>query len=188
MEYTGKYVNPVQNGGEEWKMDVMEAILTRRSIRKYTKKPIPDAVITQLLKAGMFAPSAGNEQPWHFIVIRDRGILDTIPEYHPYSKMLFEAPVAIVVCGDVTLEKHKGLWVQDCAAAVENILLAAHALGLGAVWLGVHPRDDREYGTRHLLGIPENVIPFAIISLGYPNEKKEQPERFNESRIHYDAW
>ena len=105
----------------------MEAILARRSIRKYTDQPVPDGVIKELLDAAMSAPSAGNQQPWHFVVLRDREILDEVPKFHPHSLMVKEASAAILVCGDPTLEKHKGYWVQDCTAATENILIAAHA-------------------------------------------------------------
>lgn len=166
----------------------MTAILSRRSIRKYTKKPVPEDLIKELLKAGMNAPSAGNQQPWHFIVINDHQILDEIPKFHPYSQMLKEAAVGILVCGDERLEKHKGYWVQDCSAATENILLAAHSNGLGAVWLGIYPREERVAGIKKLLGIPKPVLPLAIISIGYPGEEKLPANRFDESKIHYNHW
>jgi len=169
-------------------MDAMTAILSRRSIRKYTKKPVPEDLIKELLKAGMNAPSAGNQQPWHFIVINDHQILDEIPKFHPYSQMLKEAAVGILVCGDERLEKHKGYWVQDCSAATENILLAAHSNGLGAVWLGIYPREERVAGIKKLLGIPKPVLPLAIISIGYPGEEKLPANRFDESKIHYNHW
>jgi len=115
-------------------MDAIEAILTRRSIRRFRDEPVSDDLIETLLRAAMAAPSAGNQQPWHFVVIRDRETLDTTSTVHPYATMAAEAALAIVVCGDTTLEMHKGFWVQDCAAAIQNLLLAAHASGLGAVW------------------------------------------------------
>lgn len=169
-------------------MDAMEAILTRRSIRKYTKQDVPDSLIREILEAAMCAPSAGNQQPWHFVVIRDRKILDEIPKVHPHSYMIKEAPVAILVCGDLSLESRKGFWVQDCSAATENLLLAAHAKGLGAVWLGVYPREDRVNGIRRLLNIPEHVIPFSLIPIGYPAEKSFKIDRYDASRVHYDRW
>ncbi|HGE70115.1 TPA: nitroreductase family protein, partial [Candidatus Poribacteria bacterium] len=129
-------------------MDAMQAILSRRSIRRYTDKPVSDEVVEQLLKSAMSAPSAGNEQPWHFVVIRDRQILNEIPKIHPYSGMLKEAPLAILICGDESLQKYKGYWVQDCSAATENLLIAVNALGLGGVWLGVYPIEDRVVGIR----------------------------------------
>ena len=173
---------------DEQVMDALEAILTRRSVRKYTEKEIDDTCIQQLIEAAVSAPSAGNQQPWHFIIIDDRRILDKIPEFHPHAKMLKQAQKAILVCGDINLEKYKGYWMLDCSAATQNILLAARALGLGACWLGVYPREERIIKLRELLGIPENVIPFSLISLGYPAEKQEKIRREYKSRIHYNKW
>lgn len=169
-------------------MDAMEAIFSRRSIRKYTSQKVSEKVIEELLKAGMAAPSAGNQQPWQFVVIDDRKILNEIPKYHPYSEMLKEASVAILVCGDVESEKHKGFWVQDCSAATQNILLAVEALGLGAVWLGVYPREDRETGIGKLLGLPEHIVPLSLIPVGYKGEQKPPAERYDASRIHHNRW
>lgn len=166
----------------------MKAILSRRSIRKYTPDKVPDKDIRELLEAAMAAPSAGNEQPWHFIVIDDRDVLRQIPSFHPYSHMLKEAPVAILVCGDETLEKYKGYWVQDCSAATENILIAVEEKGLGAVWLGVYPIEERVAGLRRLLGIPDHVIPFSLIPVGYPAEHKEPGNRYNEARVRRNKW
>ncbi|MFX1520568.1 MAG: nitroreductase family protein [Promethearchaeota archaeon] len=166
----------------------MEAILSRRSIRKYTKEPVSDEIVKELLKAAMAAPSAVNQQPWHFIVIKDRQILDEIPKIQPYSRMLRDVSVAVVVCGDLNLEKAKGFWVLDCSAATQNILIAAQAKGLGAVWLGFYPREERTKSLQKLLGIPEHVIPFSVIPIGYPAEQKPPANRYNESRIHYDRW
>jgi len=145
-------------------MDALNAILSRRSIRKYTAQPVSEEMVRELLEAAMAAPSAGNEQPWHFVVMDDREILDAIPRFHPYSRMLEEAPMAILVCGDLELQKYEGYWVQDCSAATENLLIAAQAKGLGAVWLGVYPIEERVAGFRNLLGVPDHVIPFALIS------------------------
>lgn len=169
-------------------MDAIEAIPSRRSIRKYTNDPLPDPVVNEILRAAMSAPSAGNEQPWHFVVIRDRETLDRIPEVHPHAQMIKEAQVAVLICGDLGLEKHKGFWVQDCSAATENLLLAANAKGLGAVWLGIYPREDRVDGLRRLLNIPRSVIPFALVPLGHPAEKKPKEDRFNINRIHLERW
>ena len=169
-------------------MEIMEGILTRRSIRKFTDKPVLEEDINDLLKAGMQAPSAGNKQPWHFIVITERKILDAIPEFHEYSKMLKQSPVAILVCGDFEAEKYCGYWVQDCSAATQNILLAAHAKGLGAVWLGIYPRQNRIDGIKQLFDLPSNVYPLSVIALGYPDEKKEPVDRFNKEKIHYNKW
>ena len=132
----------------------MKEILERRSIRKYTGKPVSDELIEKLLRAAMAAPSAGNQQPWEFVVIKDRNTMDAVTEIHPYSLMLKEAAFAIVVCADLEKEKHQGYWPQDCAAATENILIEAQYLGLGAVWLGVYPREDRVEGVKKLLNLP----------------------------------
>jgi nitroreductase len=169
-------------------MDAIKAIITRRSIRKFKKEPISEVLINELLEAGMYAPSSGNQQPWHFIVVTNKRILNAIPSFHPHSKMLKEAPLGILVCCDKFLEINKDMGVQDCSAATENILIAANAKGLGAVWLGIHPRKERENGMRRLLKIPENVIPISFISIGYPNEKKTIEERFKNSRVHYNKW
>jgi nitroreductase len=168
-------------------MDAMEAILTRRSIRKYTKDPVPDNLINELLKAGMAAPSARNEQPWHFVVVTDHKIMDEVPKFHPFSKMLIEAPVAIVVCGD-TSTLSDIYWVEDCSAATENILIAARALGLGAVWLGIYPGDLRVKPLQKLCGLPEKIIPLGIISLGFPAEEKPPANRYDAKRVHYNGW
>ena len=136
----------------------------------------------------MAAPSAGNQQPWHFIVLRDRATLAQITEWHPYAKMLPSAPVAIVVCGDPGDATWAALWTQDCAACTENLLIEAELLGLGAVWLGVHPLPEREAALRGLLGIPETVVPFAIVPFGRPQERKEPSDRYDEARIHTGRW
>ncbi len=169
-------------------MDALDAIFTRRSIRVYTNEPVADEHINTILKAGMHAPSAGNQQPWHFIVIRDRNVMRAVPDFHPHALMLPQADVAILVCGDPTLELHPGYWPVDCAAATENMLLASHALGLGAVWLGIYPREERIKGMRRLCMVPETVMPFALLSIGHPAETKTSARRFNETKIHYDQW
>jgi nitroreductase len=169
-------------------MDTMDTILTRRSIRKYKKKTISDEILQKLLQAAFSAPSAGNQQPWHFVILDDRKILNIIHTFHPSARMVTEADKAILVCGDLNLEKFKGYWMIDCAAAAENILLAAHSLGLGACWLGIYPRDGRVAGMRKLLQLPINIIPFALISLGYPAEIKAKEERYNKTRIHQNKW
>ena len=169
-------------------MEAMKALLTRRSIRKYKNDPIPQEIIKRLLTSAMAAPSAGDQQPWHFIVIKDRDILGKIPSFHAYSEMLHEAPLAIAVCGDLDKQIHEGYWVQDCSAATENLLLAAHAQGLGAVWLGIFPREKRVQGLKNLLGLPEHVLPLSLVAIGYPAEQNPPAERFNAERIHYDTW
>jgi nitroreductase len=169
-------------------MDAMTALYSRRSIRLYTPKQIPSTIVQDILRAAMCAPSAGNERPWHFIVLTERAILDEIPKFHPYAAMLKLAHTAILVCGDVSLEKHKGYWVLDCAAATQNLLLAAHAKGLGAVWCGVYPNEDRVLNLRKLLKLSEHIVPFSLIPLGFSDETKQAVERFDASRIHENRW
>jgi nitroreductase len=166
----------------------MDAILARRSIRKYTNQQVSEAIVKELLQAAMSAPSAGDERPWHFIVVRDRRVLDAIPNIHPYSHMLKYASVAILVCGDEQLEKSPGFWVQDCAAAAENILLTVQEKGLGAVWLGIYPLVDRVEGISRLFDLPLTVHPFCLIPVGYPAEEKASTDRYDEGRVHYDQW
>jgi nitroreductase len=169
-------------------MEVMEAILSRRSIRRYTGEGVPDAMIEEILRAAMQAPSAGNGQPWQFVVITDRATLREIPRFHEHAKMVPDAPVAILVCGDLRREKYEGFWVQDCSAATQNILLAAHAKGLGAVWVGIYPREGRVTGFRRLLGLPDHVVPLALVPIGFPAVRKPAEDRFDRSRIHRDRW
>jgi nitroreductase len=169
-------------------MDTIKAIHTRRSIRKYTKEIIPDEVIQSFIKCGMYAPSAGNEQPWHFVIIKNPDTLKEIPTYHSHAQMLTEAYLAILICFDPTLEKHKSMAIQDCAAATQNILLAIHDHGYGGVWLGIYPREKRMNGLRSLLHLPEEIIPFSLIAVGRPNESKQTPDRLKKDRIHYEQW
>lgn len=166
----------------------MSILLKRKSIRKYKDMKVSEAIVEDLLRAAMQAPSAGNEQPWEFIVIRDKEIMRKITEFHPYSKMLLHADVAIVVCGSASKEIFNGFWIQDCSAATENILLAAEEKGLGAVWLGVFPVEERARALMNLLELPEEVIPLSIVPVGYPDEQKEPADRFRKERIHYDRW
>lgn len=169
-------------------MDAIEAILTRRSVRQYTGEPVSASDVKTMLESAMSAPSANNRQPWAFVVIDDRQVLDQIPNVHPYSRMVKQAPLAILVCGVPGREKHPGYWVQDCSAATQNLLLAARALGLGAVWLGVHPRENRVTGLRELLRIPEEVVPLALISIGHPAVEQKRAERYDEARVHHNRW
>lgn len=169
-------------------MDAIEAILTRRSIRKYGPGPVSDEMMETLLRAAMASPSARNQQPWAFVVVDDRAILNAVPEFHPHAGMLRHAPLAIVVCADTTRQPLEGYWLQDCAAATQNVLLAAHALGLGACWVGVQPRPEREAGLKRLLDLPDWVRPVALVALGYPAETRERADRFDPARIHRNRW
>jgi len=169
-------------------MDTLTAIFTRRSVRKYSAEPVSDATVKLLLQAAMAAPTAKNTQDWEFIVIRDKKTLAQIPGFHPFSKQIPTAQVAIVVCGNTKLEAAKGHWIPDASNASMNILLAAHSLGLGAVWTTFYPYEDRTAGIRKLLDLPDHIMPLNIIPLGYPVEKRAYQDRFNPAKIHYEKW
>ncbi|MEE8591962.1 MAG: nitroreductase family protein [Spirochaetia bacterium] len=169
-------------------MDTIKAIMTRRSIRRFKDKAVEEKKIETLLRAAMQAPSARNSQPWHFIVITERELLSAIPEFHPYAKMLVQAPAAIMVCGDARIEESIEYINADCSAAAQNLLLAAHDLGLGAVWLGIYPRERRVEEIRKLLGIPRTITPIALVALGYAAEDNGPEERFQPKRVRRNRW
>jgi nitroreductase len=169
-------------------MDTMEALLTRRSIRQYEDKPVPEEMIRQILEAAMMAPSALNAQTWQFVVITERARLDAIAEVHPYVKMALQVPVGVLVCGDLTKEKFPGYWVQDCSAAMENLLLAAHGLGLGSVWTGIYPMEERMAAYRAIAGLPEHIVPFGFAPIGWPAQQPKSPSRFQPERVHYNTF
>lgn len=169
---------------------VIENIMTRTSIRRFTSQPVAKDTIEMLVKAGMAAPSAVNKQPWAFVAITDRAVLDSLNNHHPYAN-LKTATAAIVVCGDMkkTLEgEHAQYWVQDCSAATENILLAAHGYGLGAVWCGVYPNEERIPAVKEILGLPDYIMPLCIVTLGYPDENPEPKDKWKEENLHWQTW
>jgi len=166
--------------------ELIKTILARRSIRKYTAEPVSERDIKTLLEAAMAAPSASNRKPWHFVVVTNRQTLDKLASVHPHGKMLFEAPLCIAVCGAKTISPR--YWVQNCSAATENLLLAATALGLGAVWLGVHPREGRVGPIRKVLKIPETIVPLNLVSIGHPAEEKDPRTQYDELRVHHEHW
>lgn len=169
-------------------MDALVNLMTRRSIRRFTAEPVSPQAVETLLRAAMAAPSAGNAQPWHFVTVTDRGVLAQLPDIQPHTRMMLATPLAIVVCADLTLEKHEGFWVSDCSAATQNILLAAHAIGLGGVWCGLHPRTSWSEGVARLLDLPHHVAPLAVVAIGHPLEEKEPADRFRRERIHDERW
>ncbi len=169
-------------------MDTLEAIFTRRSVRKFKPDLISESDLQDLLRAGMQAPSAKNEEPWHFVVIDDPEYLHAIPDFHPHAKMLLEAPLAILVCSDRKLETKRASWLQDCSAATQNILLAAHAKGLGAVWLGIFPDSERVLGITSLVNLPKDIRPVSLVAVGHPASQPEPDDRFKEERIHLNQW
>jgi len=172
--------------GSKLNRKLIDTIFARRSIHEYTNKKVSEKDIKTMLEAAMAAPSASNLQPWHFIVVTNRQMLDNLAKIHPYGKMLFRAPLCIVVCGDTKISSP--FWVQDCSAATENLLLAATALGLGAVWVGVYPEEERFNPIRKVLNIPKNIVPLNLISIGHPAEQKEPRTQYNELKVHREQW
>lgn len=169
-------------------MNLFDAIYNRRSIRQYTAEIVSPDQITDVIRAAMYAPSAVNKQPWHFIVFRDASLIKGITEMHPNASMLMQASAGILVCWDDKLQHDTGYGPVDCAAATQNILLAAHGLGIGSVWIGIYPRQPRMEMVRKLFNLPVGIHGFSIVSLGFPAETKVKPERFNPHRIHYEKW
>ncbi len=166
--------------------DVLTAISERRSVRKFdATKPVDDATVIKLLKSAMCAPTAQDKRPWEFVVVRDSDKLARIAEKLPYSRVGNGAQLAIVICGDTAVS---GLWAEDCSAASMNLLLAAHGLGLGAVWTDARHGDDRISALREILGIPDRVIPLNVIPIGYPGEEGKPKDKWNPTKIHYDQW
>lgn len=169
--------------------DFLNVIFRRRSIRKFTEAPVPEEVLTDLLRAGMAGPSAMNAQPWEFVVITDEEILKKFRTSLMFAKMKYTA--MICVCGSPRMQKNKAgdrFWVQDCSAATENILLAATALGLGSVWIGVYPIVLYVRQVRSILNIPDDVTPLGLIGLGYPAEPKEARTQYEEKRVHWQKY
>lgn len=170
-------------------METLHAIRTRRSIRQFTDQPIPAKTLRKILEAAMMAPSAGNAQPWQFIIVTDRNKMAKVKTYSPFAGMAAQAALAVLVCGDLSLEKYPGYWVQDCSAATQNLLLAAHAIGLGAVWTGVYPKEERIKGFRADFGLPDHVVPLAFVPMGWPSATLPITEtRFRQDRIHENQW
>ena len=171
-------------------MDLMEGLLTRRSVRKFdTSKQISKETIKELIKAAQYAPSAHNTQPWEFLVVDDEEKLNRIMQIHSYCSFLKDAGTAIVVCGNLNDQMADNYWIGDCAAATENILLAAHAKGLGTCWCGVYPTEQRMKEFSALLNLPPHVRPFSLVVIGYPESVPPQPQdRFKPAKIHHNAW
>lgn len=175
----------------ERRPDVLEVIHSRKSVRAYTKEPVMLPELETLVRAGFAAPTGANAQPWAFIIVTDRAKLDALAEVMPYGKMLKSAPGAVVVCG-VSSQFRTGeareMWVQDCSAATENILLAAEGTGLGAVWLGVFPYRERSAGVASVLGLPDDIIPFSIVSVGRPTGVEKPKDKYRPERIFLQQW
>ena len=164
---------------------VLENIAERKSVRKYLNKSVEEDKIDAMVKAGMAAPSGMDRRPWEFVVVTDREALDSMAAKLPYAKMLTNAPLAIVVCGDTTRSSY---WYLDCSAATQNVLLAAEALGLGAVWTAAYPYEDRIDVVRQNTGLPENIVPLCVIPIGYPDGPQKAKDKFDLQRVHRNKY
>ncbi len=169
-------------------MDAMECLLSRRSIRKYADRPVDAAQRRLLLDALFSSPSAMDARPWSFVIVDDRAVLRGLGREMPHCEMLLEAPLGILVCGEPGRERAPGFWPQDCSAATHNLLLAAHAMGLGGVWVGLYPMEDRVAAVRRALAVPETAIPFALAAIGHPAERWPREDRFDATRLHWNTW
>ena len=164
---------------------VLENIAERKSVRKYLNKSVEEDKIDAMVKAGMAAPSGMDRRPWGVVVVTDREALDSMAAKLPYAKMLTNAPLAIVVCGDTTRSSY---WYLDCSAATQNVLLAAEALGLGAVWTAAYPYEDRIDVVRQNTGLPENIVPLCVIPIGYPDGPQKAKDKFDPQRVHRNKY
>lgn len=169
---------------------VLDNIATRTSVRDYEARPVEKEKIEKMLRAAMAAPTAMNKQPWHFVVVDQRNVLDALAGTNPYAKMLKKASLAIVVCGNTDKMIEGGgrdFWIQDASAATENLLLAAHAMGLGAVWTGAYPSEERCISISKVLSLSDNLIPLNMIVVGYPAEQPQPKQKFKEENISYNV-
>ncbi len=169
---------------------VLRPIFARRSVRRFEKRDVPESMVKDLLEAAMAAPSAVAKDPWHFIVVRDAETRARLAVGLPHGQMLQESPVGIVVCGDLDRAHDRNLsyLLQDCSAAIENLLLAASLLGLGAVWLGIHPREERVTHTRSLFQLPGSIIPVSAVAVGWPAERPAARTRYRDAAVHRERW
>jgi nitroreductase len=170
-------------------METLKAIMSRRSIRKFKSIPVLENIVKTILEAAMNAPSAGDGRPWHFVVIDDRSKLDLIADKVDGGNEMFKnAPLAILILGDEKKQGFPGFYPQDCSCACQNIYLAAHALGLGSVWIALWSVEPRIKGLREVIELPEELIPFAIFPIGYPDEELPSEYRFDPELVHFNKW
>ena len=171
---------------------VYQNILSRKSVRSFTDAKISREQLDTLLHAAMAAPTGRDMRPWKFIVVDDRAAMDSLSEKLPYAKMLTSAQAAILVCGDLRVQDKEGRasvnWQFDCSAATENLLLMAEAMGLGAVWTGVHPYPERIQAVMSALNLPDHIIPLNLIPIGYPKGKPQPKQKYDEHNVHYNGW
>ena len=184
---------------QEAEPSALDVIFARKSVRSYTDQAVSDQQVETMLRAAMAAPTGMNVQPWRFVVVRDQAVKDVLAG--PRGGMIAQAPVVFVICGETTMmrkpfgqpdaepvEVANGNWTQDCSAATENLLLAAEALGLGAVWTAAYPYEDRVNPIREALGLPENVTPLCVVPCGYPAGEDQPKDKWKPENIHYDKW
>lgn len=179
------------NAQSEKDNNVIRSIMSRTSVRSYTGQTIQKKDLETIVKAGMSAPTAVNKQPWAFVVIDNKEMMNKLAEQLKNASMLKNAAAAIVVCGDLSLAltgEGQEYWIQDCSAATENILLAAHSMGYGAVWCGIYPNKERMKVLYSELSLPENVIPLNIIPIGVPDKKNEPKDKWKPERLHWNKW
>lgn len=166
----------------------MQEIFIRRSVRTYKDIPVEKEKIEKLLRAAMQAPSAGNQQPWEFIVVQDKDLLNKLSGISPYSKMVAKAPVAVVMLANKSNMRFFENWQQDMGAATENLLLEAVHLGLGGVWLGVAPVEDRMNAVKEIFDLPDNILPYSVVPIGYPETEQKFVDRYDADKVHYDKY
>ncbi len=169
-------------------MNTIEAIKNRRSVRKYKADEVSDEHLQILLEAAMLAPSAGNAQPWEFIIVKSKEAREKIAQVNPFAQMAIEAPLSIIVCGNLKEEKYPGFWQQDCSAALQNLMLAAVELGLGTVWTGVYPVEERVKQVQEYFNMPEHILPMGIVVVGHPDQKTGTVDRFKAEKIHNEKY
>lgn len=172
---------------------MLSCIMTRTSVRDYSDRQVDDSTINRILRAGMAAPTAANQQPWQFVVITEQNLKDSITAAFEYTKMVEHCSFAVVVCGDMDNLftgdlPVGGFWVEDCSAASENMLLAAHALGVGGVWCGIYPLKEREKKLRTILNLPANLTPLNVLAFGYPAQHPTPKDKWQPAKIHYNAF
>ena len=184
-------LNAIAADATEYANDTLRVIHQRKSVRTYTDQPVSRDQLLTMVKAAMAAPTAVNKQPWAFVVVTEREKLNQLADVMPYAKMTAQAQAAILVCGDLSRAlpgDAQAYWIQDCSAAVENLLLAAESLGLGAVWTGAYPIEERVASLRSVMDLPKNIVPLALIPIGYPDGKDQPKDKFDAARIHWEKW
>ena len=169
-------------------INIFEAIFTRRSIRKFTGEIVNDTDLKTIIKAGCYAPSAENKQPWNYVIVKDKATLENISKFHTRARMITQAGCGIVVCGDKEKQSQVGFIIEDCSAAIENMLLVAHGLGLGTVWCGLYPVTQFTKTIKKLLNLPPEIIPVGLVVVGYADEEKDIVYRYDKSKVHLEKW